>query len=161
MEEFIKENSSPEALELYNFMFNLHSELKTYGLMFSDLHYKNVGFKNNKLVAFDITSFGGLEVKRKIKIDEKKIINYQDLLTENEKENRINKLKTIFPRIKDNDFNKIINSDPSVNLDYSFWLLKQYNDILKGEIKDIKLRQFIEDLYKTKEDLRLFNSIKH
>ena len=88
---------------------------------------------------------------------------------EDQKQNIVTKLKKQFPKI---DWDKttspgttyeeiLIKADPTNVLTYLPWIVKQYNDILKHKITDIKPDQFIEDLYKVKDYLEIYNKIKH
>jgi len=100
-------------------------------------------------------------MKKTILITESQFENLVNtLLNEDDRDNRINKLKKIFPKIKDKEFNKIIEADPTKILEFLPWLLRQYNNILKHEIKNIKPDVFLEDLPKIKDYLTIYKKIR-
>ena len=68
--EIIKKYGSEKALKLFDFMFKLHKETQKYGLIFRDFHRENLGIKNGRLIAFDLSSYGGLTVRKQLKINE-------------------------------------------------------------------------------------------
>ena len=68
--KLIKKSGNKMAIDMFDFMFNLYSELNKYNLNFIDLHEGNMGLRNGRLVGFDMSAYGGLEVKRELKIDE-------------------------------------------------------------------------------------------
>lgn len=107
---------------------------------------------------------------KKILITEQQFNNLvNNLLNEDDRENRIIKLKKLFPKISWNKETSpgttyeeiLVKTDPTEVLTYLPWIVKQYNDILKHKIKDIKEKEFLEDLYKIKDYLTLFDKVKH
>ena len=107
---------------------------------------------------------------KKILITEQQL-NYlvNELLNESERENRIIKLKELFPNIPWNKETSpgmtyeeiLVKTDPTEVLSYLPWILKQFNDILRHKITDVSENEFLEDLYQIKEYLELFNRVKH
>ena len=108
---------------------------------------------------------------KKILITEQQFNNLvNNHLNEDDRKNRITKLKTQFPNIPWNKnisktkttYEKIlVKSDPTERLDYLPWVIKQYNDILKGKITNIRENEFIEDITKIKHYLEIFNKNKN
>lgn len=102
---------------------------------------------------------------------EKLVNNILDEDIEKQMQNRIEKIKKQFPKIKWEEKNRYIpdnplidsfvKADPSKILEYLPWIIRQYNNILKGKITGITEEVFLEDLYKIKEYLELFNKVKH
>ncbi len=107
---------------------------------------------------------------KKILITEQQFNNLvNNLLNEDDRENRIIKLKKLFPKIPwnketspGNTYEEIlIKTDPTEILNYLPWIVRQYNDILKHKITDVSENEFLEDLYKIKDYLGLFDRVKH
>jgi hypothetical protein len=79
------------------------------------------------------------------------ILNYNEYILESN--NKIEVLKFKFKDISDDVFDKLVDADPTNNKAYLNWILNTYN---KSDNKKV----YIEDLYKVKEYLILFDKLK-
>ena len=110
------------------------------------------------------------------KEDKINTINFKDIITEDLEQFRSDKIRSLekkYPKIKWKERWKEVGNwwsvlipekhfveiDPTERLTYLDWIAKQWNDIIGG-VSDIKDYEFVQDLYKIKEYLTIYDKVK-